>query len=500
MSFDDITADSLADENQISATHNERSPEASLDCLDSFVLKGLFEKLMPMDRLRAEMVSRRWRRIAKNHSWSSYRSLQYAHFSEDDLDNSQKLLDCLLPRCMQFVQEVNLFGSQVPVSLFVINEKQTWESVLFRALPSLTNLRHLAFDTRRMYYRLFGVAERWPTDWLANIKSLHVMNIMNSCINSLCNRLPNLQVLRLDHNYDFYYPEWTIVPRSLKWVIQSYRETEYQSALLQRAIIDDVSIEYLEMACVLENSNIARFAEYVPTSLCYLTFTIGEDNRNSINGMLCTLIYLRALKITILDPCDLSTANQVLDTIATCMPNLEHLEFLSTHKMPLDGEKIIGLSRLARLSSVSFLFKHKDVAPAICRLFEVLTERGSLKYFVSRSAIPIPILCRAIKSCRGLQTLFCWNRPAVGMDIFDTLDEAHAFEAPPDDPEDERILHLCLGGRNRAKRNDHPWAKFYTDFEYLPPSKVAQRIRDDILRDLPSFVYNVVHEMEVHHW
>ncbi|KAI1709597.1 f-box-like domain-containing protein [Ditylenchus destructor] len=444
-----------------------------IEDLPKELLVEILEWLSPSDRINAERVNSRWRKLAKDHSWAKCSSISVRDFSS--VDPSWKLpikflTDVLFARCGRFVDQIDF------------RDLFTWPDAdimdyLFSYLP---NLQHI--HTRCTVKISPLLAQRYPElkslilDVRGGMSPAGVQTIFRGC--------QDLEFLLL-YNADMYSfdaPTVLDIPPRLKclqfqncrynWVelvLEQIGNTRYGSnpVQLESLDLDSESLDAIQFKNVVKNCTRLK---YLSVSMYCLEdwHQFAAHTRNLANLRVLELFF--GSKESDLWP------NKLIQLVSEKCMSLEHIS-INYKRYPYDSVEVKNLAVLAdlpKLCSVSIIWPDRNkVGP----LFEQLSISGKLKYFSTNVMLPLTMVSKALQNCPNLTHLSCapYNKPEFAYkEVIKALDKAHGPHTAPDASQQNSIRHINFYGHNRTYNYilEHPWAKF----DEIPPSEIVNKV------------------------
>ncbi|KAI1707717.1 f-box domain-containing protein [Ditylenchus destructor] len=445
-----------------------------IEDLPNDVLVDILEWLSPSDRLNAEGVNSRWRKLAKDHSWAKCSSISISDFSSVDPGWKMPikfLTDVLFARCGRFVDQIDFRG------LFTYPDAEIMD-YLFSYLPNLQHIHTRCTDKVSPL-----IAQRYP-----ELKSLILdvrSNMTPGSVQTIFQGCRDMEFLLLYNAFTFDSDTVLDIPPRLKYLqFQNCRENWVELVLAQigntRYGPNPVQLESLDLDS--ESLDAVQFKNVVKncSRLKYLSVSLyGLSDWNQFAAHTKNLANLRVLELS-LGSKNLETwPNTLIQLVSEKCVSLEHIS-LKYLRFPYECVKIKSLAVLAdlpNLCSVSITcldaWRNK-----VADLFEQLSLSGKLKYFSTNVLLPLKVVCRALQNCPNLTHLSCapYKTPAhCYKEIVLALDRIHGPHTAPDASQQNSIRHINFFGDNNIYKNilEHPWVRF----DEIPPSEIVNKVK-----------------------
>ncbi|KAI1702169.1 hypothetical protein Ddc_17259 [Ditylenchus destructor] len=482
------------------------------------VLVLISQKLHFIDRLNAELVSRRWQMVVKTKGWTEFHK-----FSWQDLKfysmatphpkprpyrmvtinwkNSerfayqirQKQFEAIFNRVSNSLRELNLdwfvtvnaIGKLIPemlpnlVHLNLGNTVQPSSSDFRCIANKLPNLRSFAFENPNV-----GPGLNY---FLANASHLEYL--------SIC-RCKNFQIRIRENirhpNHPRITPTFTFesLPPNLKYL--RFDTTTFPSHLLQTAY--EYCPKLASIECMPDPDKVElTFLDELQKfhNLQYLSIVLHQNQNDAFAQCITNLTNLRALDLQIF-----SQADTVIDCISQYLHKLEHFG-LSTNPFTVQKismNKARDLAGLPKLVSLFFNEKREeDQIQFNDMLLREMTSKRNLEFFsVCYGNIPLISVRDALCKCKTLRGM-AWQRispfeiMAINVpfsnssmhQIADILDDIHGKNTTPENFDD---IFQIYSGISVPAGFSHPWLKI-SDKPFKSP--VGERIRFGCLKSKP---------------
>uniref|UniRef100_A0A915DFS8 F-box domain-containing protein n=1 Tax=Ditylenchus dipsaci TaxID=166011 RepID=A0A915DFS8_9BILA len=430
-------------------TPNElRAKQAcSIEKLANELLIEIFEWLPPEDRLQAELVSHRWRKLTKDYSWSKYCSIFIEDFSflryEEDNVKLRFLTKILIPRCARFTKEIDFR-----------------ELCNGRAIAKLTcllpNLQHIILEDRHAYEAFTQITERYPTIKSVVLERLqHEDNLLDILVS--CPELEFIGLLNCRHPFQNTPANFPMSPFLKRLEIENCDYT-YALKLLTQVAESSIYLESLRVTeLAAEKINFNQVAKY-GNRLKYLSLVLNtKESWGCFQSQLHRLSKLQVLELDLRSLDCEKWPNELIKQVAKTCVELQHLTVFACKCA--DIKDIGALAELSELYSVKFygLLKCR-----ITHLFERLVAGEKLRYFHTDTTLPLKSVCKALTKCPDLtdicsgpytSTVFAYK------EVMKALDGIHDRHKPPL-ADDKHICWIDFGTDRREQLPTHAWARF----------------------------------------
>uniref|UniRef100_A0A915E6C6 F-box domain-containing protein n=1 Tax=Ditylenchus dipsaci TaxID=166011 RepID=A0A915E6C6_9BILA len=484
-------------------------------CLIDDVLVVIFEELNFRDRIKVERVCKRWRHVAYNKSWTSFKQFSISNLTEicKQLKSNDIALKrftknffpygpyisfltpfqftCLFNRCAPYIEELS-FDS---LSFFYPNlwsefvefteecktrSKEAISTNICQKRPKFVfpNLRHLNLSGLQLITNdLKNIAKAFPS-----LFSFEVTELAKESFPGLIHLLATCDHLEFLKITECHKPcrnlKFTILPKELKYLELDCSVNVV--SLLDQGITNCPKLQSIEldMSAGLKQDFFSGVCWY--TNLQYLLLHLSHEKEIYFLKTIKSLPNLRALQIY-----GYRSEESKFPEAISYIEKLEHLNLA----VLAATEELECLLKLANLKSLSIYFKQTDTGNSHAftyfdQFFQRLSTKKILQHFDTNATMSIKSICAAIADCKDLRFV-SWKTTILDhVSLFDALEQVHAGEARPIHSADPRILHIYLKKAVYKNIPENCWVKFCKN---LQTSKVMNDIRLTALSSRPYF-------------
>ncbi|KAI1714692.1 f-box-like domain-containing protein [Ditylenchus destructor] len=498
------------------------SIEPSLDCLPDEILIQILEELNLFDRFHAELVCKRWQRLAKNRSWTKFRAFSYKLL--DEIATDKRAIQCpltqeffnmakdderdqfffithdwlsrLLDRCGAYLEEMNLNQ----LELLTYCAKTTDGERLFTTyepdphpMQYLTRLRHLTIPSLSFFALYDDLEAEIPFHQLLSVVLAGMADVNKfKLFIEKCQILEALQMKV--HSFlpgvEFSVFENIRYPPTLKLISFDYdnrfTSTMLSALLSQNLQIQSLSFAIIEQPYVLQRlafqrypnilgntNNLERIGQF--KSLRHLSLKNFAGDHSVAVEVFKGLPNLCALELEFL----WTYGSQVLAGIVQNCRQISHLGLRLTFSYCRSTQitSIVEdlVPNMPNLTSLSITFSKEIPVSAeqlFNKFFECIASNGKLQYFHTSTALSNDLVNKMLLNCRNLKVL-AWNPTRYNAKVIHSaLDIIHEQSLPRND-RDEGILKIKLR-KGQGKNASHPWLKY---LDSVPSSPVLDSAR-----------------------
>ncbi|KAI1732492.1 F-box domain containing protein [Ditylenchus destructor] len=507
---------------------NEDATEiCAINKLNDDILVYLFERILFIDRLNAELVCKRWLQLVKNRSWKQFKV--FSHTTFDELASDVKFTATSVGKCFlgryyvkkcphnnyerkpcyhMSLKEYQTIFQRAGANLIELNleffRDHNDDQFLDMSVPKLltkrvmkgcsplSQLEHLwvGFYVQLKNLHLLTIADSFP-----NLKSIAFNGLDRSTIAGFktvlekCQKLEYVRILFTQH-VERTKVDFVELPVNLKVIYASeYHSGRWMGDLLSTAAqkCNEIqSVHYSTITPPSPRNLLSAFFSNVAKCLNLKYLHCPVSNNDPFSNALDHLLHLEALSVNIscMDP------ETVLTTISNkCHSKLEHLDLhLEAHYPPVLDINSYNFSDMPHLRSFQLYIYYGDddqVNDVSEEFFKRLLSHGRLMYLNTNTKISLNTICDALRNCKDLRIL-SWHDNGFGYKPFlDTLNVIYGETLPKDDYQIIKTnTSLFNSLKSRNKKSPHPWLELC---EVLPRSPVLHRIAFQGMTSVPQF-------------
>ncbi|KAI1721931.1 f-box-like domain-containing protein [Ditylenchus destructor] len=409
--------------------NESESIEPSLDCLPDEILIQILEELNLFDRFLAELVCKRWQRLAKNRSWTKFHRFSYKVL--DEIATDEQAIRCpltqeffnmakdperdqsffithdwlsrLLDRCGAYLVEMNLnqlelltycTTTELGERLFTTYEPEP------HPMQFLTRLRHLTIPSLSYSSLYDNLEDEIPFHQLLSVVLAGMADVNK--FKAFIEKCQLLEALQMKvHSFlpgvEFSVFENIRYPPTLKMISVDY-ENRHTSAMLSALLSQNLSIQSLSFG---RTNNLERIGKF--KNLRHLSLKNFVGDHSLAVEVLKSLPNLCALELEFL----WTYGSQLLAGIVQNCRQISHLGLRLTFSyfhstiMASPNENLVP--NLPNLTSLSITFNKEIPVSAdhiFNKFFECIVSNGKLQYFHTSTALSNYLVNKMLLNCR----------------------------------------------------------------------------------------------------